>query len=67
VPSVKVSYTWTFSNGKVVTTTSTTNAAGKTLTGMAITAATPKGRVRVVAHIQSGSVSRVSTAVFGVY
>lgn len=67
VPNLKVSWTWTFSNGKVVRTSGYTNALGRALTTMPITGDTPRGTVRVVAHTQSGSVNRTSTASFRRY
>lgn len=67
VPNLKVSWTWTFSDGHVVKTSGYTDALGKALTTMPITGETPTGTVKVVAHIQSGSVNRTSSTSFRRY
>jgi hypothetical protein len=64
VPNLKISWTWTFSNGQVVRTSGYTDALGKALTTMAIADQTPMGPVKVVAHIQSGSVNRTASTSF---
>jgi hypothetical protein len=64
VPSLKVTMTWTFSNGKVLTTSGYTDAVGKVLSTMPITDETPTGTVKVVARTQSGSVNRAASTSF---
>jgi hypothetical protein len=64
VPNLKVSMSWTFSNGQVVTTSAYTDAVGKVLTTIPITDETPPGTVKVVARTQSGSVNRASSTSF---
>lgn len=67
VPNLKVSWTLTFANGKVVKGSGTTNIQGRALMTLAITDSTPKGLVKVVAHTQSASVNRTSTSSFRIY
>jgi len=67
VPNLKVSWTLTFANGKVVKGSGTTNVQGRALMTLPITSSTPKGLVRVVAHTQSASINRTSTSSFRVY
>jgi hypothetical protein len=62
-----VHWTWTFSNGRVVKTSATTNALGKAVTSMPVTTNMPKGKVRMTAHVQSGGVNRTSTTSFRRY
>ena len=67
VPNLKVSWTLTFHDGKVVKASGYTNAQGRALMTVPITDGTPKGLVSVVAQTQSASVNRTSTSSFGVY
>ena len=67
VANLKVSWTWTFSNGHVVKTTGDTNALGKAVSWLPVTSRMPKGTVRITAHVQAGSVNRTSTTSFRRY
>ena len=67
VANLKVSWTWTFSNGHVVRTTGDTNALGKAVSWLPVTSRMPKGIVRITAHVQAGSVNRTSTTSFRRY
>jgi hypothetical protein len=67
VANLVVHWTWTFSNGRVVKTSATTNALGKAVTSMPVTTNMPKGKVHMTAHVQSGSVNRTSTTSFRRY
>jgi hypothetical protein len=67
VPNLKVNWTLTYENGKVVTGSGYTNVQGRAFMSLPITDATPKGLVRVVARTQSASVNRTSTSSFRVY
>ena len=67
VPNLKVSWTLTYHNGKVVKGSAYTNAQGRAFMSVPITDATPKGLVSVVAHTQSASVNRTSTSSFRIY
>ena len=67
VANLKVSLTWTFSNGRVTHSVAYTNALGKAVSALAITTNTPRGRVHVTARVQSGSVNRSATTTFRRY
>ena len=67
MPNLKVNWTLTFANGKVVKGSGYTNVQGRAFMSLPITAATPKGLVSVVAHTQSASVNRTSTSSFRIY
>jgi hypothetical protein len=67
VANIKVTWIWTFANGSKLKTTGTTDATGKALTTLPITASTPKGTVSVKAYTQSGSVNRTATTSFKRY
>ena len=67
VANLKVTWTWTYANGRKFTTTGVTDANGKAVTTLPITATTPKGTVSVRATTQSGSVNRSSTTSFKRY
>jgi hypothetical protein len=67
VANIKVTWTWTFSNGSVLKTVGYTNSLGKAVTTLPITVATPKGTVHITARTQSGSVNRSSTTYFKSY
>ena len=67
VPNLRVSWTLTFANGKVIKASGYTNAQGRVLTTLPITSNSPKGLVRIVAHTQSASVNRTSTSSFRIY
>lgn len=67
VVNIKVTWTWTFANGTKLTTSGVTDAHGKALTTLPITASTPKGTVSVKATTQSGSVNRSSSTSFKRY
>ena len=67
VANLKVTWTWTYANGRKFTMTGITDANGKAVTTLRITATTPKGTVSVRATTQSGSVNRSSTTSFKRY
>ena len=67
VVNIKVTWIWTFANGSKLKTTGLTDAHGKALTTLPITATTPKGTVSVKAYTQSGSVNRTSSTSFKRY
>jgi hypothetical protein len=67
VPNLKVTWTFTFRNGKVVKGSSYTNAQGRASMSLPITDAMSKGLVRVVARTQSASVNRTTTSSFRIY
>ena len=67
VANLVVHWTWTFSNGRVVKTTATTNALGKAVSWLPVTTSMPKGLVHITAHVQSGSSNRTSTTSFRRY
>ncbi len=67
VPNLKVSWTLTFSNGKVVKGSGYTNAQGRVGMALLITGGTPKGLVSIVGRTQSASVNRTSTSSFRIY
>jgi len=67
VPNLKVTWTFTFRNGKVVKGSSYTNAQGRAAMSLPITAAMSKGLVSVVARTQSASVNRTTTSSFRIY
>ena len=54
VANLKVTWTWTFGNGRVIKTTAITNANGKAVSSLPITTSMRKGLVRITAHVQSG-------------
>ena len=62
-----VHWSWTFSNGRVITTTANTNALGKAVSSMPVTTSMRKGLVRITAHVQSGGINRTSTTSFRRY
>ena len=55
VANLKVTWTWTYANGRKFTTTGVTDANGKAVTTLPITATTPKGTVSVRATTQSAA------------
>jgi hypothetical protein len=67
VPNLKVTWTLTFHNGKVVKGSGYTNAQGRVGMALLITGGTPKGLVSIVARTQSASVNRTSTSSFRIY
>ena len=67
VPNLKVTWTFTFRDGKVVKGSSYTNAQGRAAMSLPITAAMSKGLVSVVARTQSASVNRTTTTSFRIY
>jgi hypothetical protein len=67
VANLRVTWTMTLANGKVVKASAYTNALGRALTTFPIVASTSKGLVTVVARVQSASVNRTSTASFRIY
>ncbi len=67
VARLKVTWTWTFSDGSVRTSSATTNAKGKARTTMLITSDTPKGTVKITARTQSARVHRTSYTSFRRY
>jgi hypothetical protein len=64
VPNLKITWTWTFADGRVVKTSGYTSPLGKAYSTMPITDETPRGLVTVVARVQSGSVNRTSSTSF---
>ena len=67
VANLVVHWSWTFSNGRVITTTANTNALGKAVSSMPVTTSMRKGLVRITAHVQSGGINRTSTTSFRRY
>ena len=66
VANLAVTWRWTFADGSVLRTTGYTNADGRAYSSLAVTEATPKGKVTVRARTQAGGVYRISTTTFGV-
>jgi hypothetical protein len=64
VANLKVSWTWTFSNGAVLKTSGFTNTNGRAYSTIPITWGMGKGFAHITAHVQSGSVNRTSTTSF---
>ncbi len=64
VANLKVSWTWTFSNGAVIKTSGYTNTNGRAYSTIPITWGMGKGLAHITAHVQSGSVNRTSTTTF---
>jgi hypothetical protein len=64
VADLKVTWTWTFSDGSKKTTSDDTNAHGKAHSDLAITSATPKGLVKITATTQAARKHRTTTTSF---
>jgi hypothetical protein len=63
VPGIRVTWTWDY-NGRIITTSATTDADGKARTSRVISSATTHKTVTVVALTQSGGHKRKSSASF---
>ena len=66
VANLNVTWKWTFADGSVLRTTGYTKTDGRATSTLAVTEATPKGKVTVRARTQAGGVYRVSSTTFQV-